>query len=356
MANVKRGKRAGRSFKEKLMSETGSPLTHTVIKATDSSAHPPKTKHVEALIRFTFISEIDNVELCKALVERCKQKSWIPVMKGMNCFHRILRDGEMSFCKYFASQPGPFQLTGFQDMSSAEGPPCSTFIQGYAQYLNLKSRYITKEGFDYCHAASTAEGDKLSSANPPRLFANLDLILHQMRTILNFTSDSHATAIFGNLIVKECAGLLFKDILRLWICANNATVNILEKFFTMEIKNAKEGLRLYEQFVKLCNSTDKFVETCSMVGANNGKQIPTLGEAPKILLPKLRDHVKSGTPASATPKKSTKASKPAAVNDPFDPRGTSSSAVASPSNDFSGADGADLPDLDASANPDNPFL
>ena len=26
-----------------------------------------------------------------------------------------------SFCKYFASQPGPFQLTGFQDMSSAEG-------------------------------------------------------------------------------------------------------------------------------------------------------------------------------------------------------------------------------------------
>jgi len=133
-------------------------------------------------------------------------------------------------------------------------------------------------------------------------------------------------------------------------------ITFAEKFFTMEIKNAKEGLRLYEQFVKLCNSTDKFVETCSMVGANNGKQIPTLGEAPKILLPKLRDHVKSGTPASATPKKSTKASKPAAVNDPFDPRGTSSSAVASPSNDFSGADGADLPDLDASANPDNPFL
>ena len=30
-----------------------------------------------------------------------------------------------------------------------------------------------------------------------------------------------------NRSFQECAGLLFKDILRLWICANNATVNIL---------------------------------------------------------------------------------------------------------------------------------
>lgn len=36
------------------------------------------------------------------------------------------------------------------------------------------------------------------------------------------------------------------------------------------LHQAQITLRLYEQFVKLCNRTDKFVKVCSLVGCNDG--------------------------------------------------------------------------------------
>eukprot|EP00035_Acanthoeca_spectabilis_P022033 m.441613 g.441613 ORF g.441613 m.441613 type:complete len:339 (+) comp18686_c0_seq1:75-1091(+) len=319
-------KKTGRSLGEKIAAERAGPLQSALIKATDSEALPPKEKHLQALIKYSFFQE-SCPTIAQTLVERTKKKSWIPVLKSLVTSHRLLRDASKDFARMLSGIQGPFQLGYFTDSTSPEAAHLSVFIQRYSIYLNQKVQCFKKLGYDYCHCKSVAEGDQLARISPPDIFELLEIVLDQMSTVLDITDGDEINSIVGNLVVKEATTYLFKDVLRLWICANSASCNMLERYFTMEKKQAQITLRLYEQFVKLCNRTDKFVKVCSLVGCNDGKSIPSLGEAPSVLLPKLREYIQQASSsvsrparpeATAPPSLSPAAPAPAAA-DPFGP-------------------------------------
>eukprot|EP00037_Helgoeca_nana_P008311 m.74062 g.74062 ORF g.74062 m.74062 type:complete len:338 (-) comp18856_c0_seq1:22-1035(-) len=317
-------KHAGRSLAEKIAAERAGPLQSALIKATDSEALPPKQKHITALVKFSFFQE-SCPTIAHTLVERTSKKTWIPVLKSLLTTHRLMRDASKDFARMLSGIQGPFHLGYFSDTSSVEAQHLSIFIQRYSIYLNQKVQCFKNLGYDYCHCKSVAEGDKLATISPPDIFDLLETVLDQMSGVLDIFDGDEINSVVGNLIVKEATTYLFKDVLRLWICANAASCNMLERYFKMEKKQAQRTLRLYELFVKLCTRTDKFVKICSLVGCNDGKEIPSLGQAPTILLPRLRDYLKQAelptspprTAAAATAPTPSPVSSPTA--DPFAP-------------------------------------
>lgn len=390
--SVSRGKRGNRSIREKLKAGTGNSLTHAVIKATDSSGMAPKYKHIEALLSFTFTSNIPNNEVANALIERTQEKTWIPVLKAMTCIHRLIRDGSKDFFLYLSQLPVVFNLSSFSDMSSAEGPVLSSYIKSYNGYLNQKVKLFDKMQFDYCHASAADEVAKLATDEPARLFKGLNKILMQMDWILNMVGDDSIVSTLGNMVVRESGGYLFKDIMKLWLCANTASVNLLERFFKLNEEQAKEGLRLMETFFNHCKRVDKFVQVCTVVGCSEGKEIPPTGENLVRVLPALRAHVKKGTlterytertvksnnsnsnnnsnnnssrsqdpllsqanSKGAAPTPTKKKKKPTQSSaDPFDPRSTPTTNDPFATDPFANPNQNEPVDL--AANPQNPFL
>ena len=51
-----------------------------------------------------------------------------------------------------------------------------------------------------------------------------------------------------------CFMLLFRDLIRLFASYNDAIINLLEKFFEMNKKQAREALELYKKFLVSRNS------------------------------------------------------------------------------------------------------
>eukprot|EP00041_Stephanoeca_diplocostata_P018481 m.386935 g.386935 ORF g.386935 m.386935 type:complete len:345 (+) comp21026_c0_seq6:187-1221(+) len=340
-----------RSLKEKMQAETADPLTKTVIKATDSDPQPPKQKHLTALIGFTFHPEINLRDMASKLVERSKQKSWAPVLKTLVTTHRLLRDANVDFADTLHAVGGPFQLGYFTDTSTSDAPTISIFIQRYSLYLNQKVQSTKKMGFDYCHCKSASRSEALATDGPPAIFEKLESILDLMSAILDLAEDGSMRSIIGNFVVREAASMLFKDVMRLWVCANAASCNILERYFSMTQRQAQVSLRLYETFVKQCGRTDKFVEICNLVmGDSTSQKIPPLGDTPRILLPKLKEYLKQAKGSPSTPRREMRGSQSSSSVG----RGGGGGAMGDGSLTF--VKGSALQPVDPSVNPDNPFL
>lgn len=113
--------------------------------------------------------------------------------------------------------------------------------------------------------------------------------------------------------------LLFRDLIRLFACYNDAIINLLEKFFEMNRKQAREALDIYKRYAQqasrnllartthilifwsICFSTlprflirmdrvAEFLKVAENVGIDKG-EIPDLTRAPSSLLEALEGHL-----------------------------------------------------------------
>ena len=89
--------------------------------------------------------------------------------------------------------------------------------------------------------------------------------------------------------------LLFKDSLRLFLCLNDLTVNLLERFTRMPKADAVRALDLFKQSVAVCKGIDALITTSKTIGCTDGEKIPdNISLAPAKLLPVLEEHVRGG--------------------------------------------------------------
>jgi len=74
-----------------------STLEKAVINATVHDLKPPKEKHVRTLILYTTEKQHKITTMINLLAIRLESSSWMVVMKTLNTFHRLLRDGHNTF-------------------------------------------------------------------------------------------------------------------------------------------------------------------------------------------------------------------------------------------------------------------
>lgn len=106
-----------------------------------------------------------------------------------------------------------------------------------------------------------------------------------------------------------CFMLLFRDLIRLFACYNDAIINLLEKYFDMNKKQCRDALDLYKKFLTRMDRVGEFLKVAEVgtriaffaskinnflllknIGIDKG-DIPDLTKAPSSLLEALEQHL-----------------------------------------------------------------
>ena len=68
----------------------------------------------------------------------------------------------------------------------------------------------------------------------------------------------------NNGVINACFMLLFRDLIRLLACYNDGIINLLEKYFEMQKKQARDALDLYKKFLIRMDRVAEFLKVAEV--------------------------------------------------------------------------------------------
>ncbi|CAG7728171.1 unnamed protein product [Allacma fusca] len=299
---------SGQTMTDRLLaarhSLAGQGLAKAVCKATTEELIPPKKKHLDYLVHCTNEPNVSILQLANLLIERSQNSNWVVVFKALVTVHHLMCYGNERFTQYLASSNCTFQLSTFLDKSNPQGYEVSPFIRRYARYLNEKALSYRTMAFDFCKVKRGKEDGTLRTMGTEPLLRTFPTLQTQMDALLEF--DSSPDDIHRNSLMRVAFSLLFRDLIRLFATYNDAVINLLEKYFTMNKKNAREALDFYKKFLTRMDKVAEFLKVAEAVGIDKG-EIPDLTKAPSSLLDALEQHLASleGKKLNSTSKQSS---------------------------------------------------
>lgn len=297
---------AGQSLVDRVMaakhSLAGQGLAKSVCKATTEEVMPPKKKHVDYLIQCTHEPNVSIPHLAGLLIERSQNLTWVSVYKALLTSHSLMNHGNERYTQYLASNNCSFKLENFTDKTSPQGYDMSPHIRRYAKYVNSKAVTYRAMAFDFCKIKKGKDDGLLRIMDPEKLLKALPTLQSQVDCLLEFEVTK---AELNNSVIFASFMMLFKDLIRLLACYNDAIINLLAKFFDMNKKECKDALDIYRKFVVRMEGVGKFFAVAESVGIEKG-DIPDLAQAPSTLLEALEAHMKSldGTKKGSSKSKS----------------------------------------------------
>merc|ERR1719211_840479 len=153
---------------------------------------------------------------------------------------------------------------------------------------------------DFCKVKRGKDGGALRLMNGDKLLKTMPILQNQVDALLEF--DCSATDL-NNGVINACFMLLFRDLIRLFACYNDGIINLLEKYFEMQKKQARDALDLYKKFLIRMDRVAEFLKVAEKFGIDKA-EIPDLAKAPSSLLEALEAHLaalegrKVGSPGS----------------------------------------------------------
>ena len=69
----------------------------------------------------------------------------------------------------------------------------------------------------------------------------------------------------NNGVINACFMLLFRDLIRLFACYNDGIINLLEKYFEMQKKQARDALDLYKKFLIRMDRVAEFLKVAEVI-------------------------------------------------------------------------------------------
>ncbi|XP_055378102.1 phosphatidylinositol-binding clathrin assembly protein LAP isoform X22 [Condylostylus longicornis] len=289
---------AGQTINDRLLaarhSLAGQGLAKSVCKATTEEMIAPKKKHLDYLVHCTNEPNVSIPHLANLLIERSQNTNWIVVYKALLTTHHLLAYGNERFIQYLASSNSSFNLSNFVDKGGLQGVPnarlgydMSPFIRRYAKYLNEKALSYRTVAFDFCKVKRGKEEGSLRTMNADKLLKTLPVLQGQLDALLEFDCQANDLV---NGVINMCFMLLFRDLIRLFACYNDGIINLLEKYFDMNKKQARDALDLYKRFLVRMDKVGEFLKVAENVGIDKG-DIPDLTKAPSSLLDALEQHL-----------------------------------------------------------------
>ncbi|XP_033232677.1 phosphatidylinositol-binding clathrin assembly protein LAP isoform X20 [Drosophila pseudoobscura] len=294
---------AGQTINDRLLaarhSLAGQGLAKSVCKATTEECIGPKKKHLDYLVHCTNEPNVSIPHLANLLIERSQNANWVVVYKSLITTHHLMAYGNERFMQYLASSNSTFNLSSFLDKGTVQadggmgvpggrmGYDMSPFIRRYAKYLNEKSLSYRAMAFDFCKVKRGKEEGSLRSMNADKLLKTLPVLQAQLDGLLEFDCQSND---LSNGVINMSFMLLFRDLIRLFACYNDGIINLLEKYFDMNKKLARDALDLYKKFLVRMDRVGEFLKVAENVGIDKG-DIPDLTKAPSSLLDALEQHL-----------------------------------------------------------------
>jgi len=281
----------GQTLQDRLLaarhSLAGQGLAKAVCKATTEEIIGPKKKHLDYLLQCTNEPNVSIPTLANLLIERTLNPNWVVVYKSLITIHHLMCYGNERFTQYLASSNSNFQLANFLDKTGVQGYDMSPFIRRYAKYLSEKSGAYRGTAMDFCKVKRGKDGGALRTMSGDKLLKTMPILQNQVDALLEF--DCTATDL-NNGVINASFMLLFRDLIRLFACYNDGVINLLEKYFEMQKKQARDALDLYKKFLIRMDRVAEFLKVAESVGVEKG-DIPDLAKAPSSLLEALEGHL-----------------------------------------------------------------
>jgi len=282
---------AGQTLNDRILaarhSIAGQGLAKAVCKATTEELIGPKKKHLDYLLHCTEEPNVSIPTLANLLIERTQSQNWITVFKGLVTLHHMMCYGNERFIQYLASSNTNFQLSSFLDKSAVHGYDMSPFVRRHAKYLSEKSLSYRTVAFDFCKVRRGKEQGTLRQMSSEKLIKTLPTLQNQVDALLDFDVTTND---LNNGVINAAFMLLFRDLIRLFACYNDGIINLLEKYFDMNKKHARDALDLYKKFLIRMDRVADFLKVAENVGIEKG-DIPDLAKAPSSLLEALEAHL-----------------------------------------------------------------
>ncbi|XP_076031347.1 phosphatidylinositol-binding clathrin assembly protein lap isoform X18 [Oratosquilla oratoria] len=285
---------AGQSINDRLTaarySLAGQGLAKSVCKATTEEVIGPKKKHLEYLLQCTNEPNVSIPQLANLLIERSQMQSWVIVFKALITVHHLMCYGNERFTQYLASSNCNFNLGGFLDKTGVaaggthntqgQSNPqmsydMSTFIRRYAKYINEKAISYRTVAMDFCKIKRGKEDGALRTMQTEKLLKTLPILQAQIDALLDFDCTANELT---NGVISAAFLLLFRDLIRLFACYNDGIINLLEKYFEMNKKQAREALDCYKKFLIRMDRVSEFLKVAEAVGMDKS-EIPDLKQS-----------------------------------------------------------------------------
>jgi len=289
---------AGQTFNDRVLaarhSIAGQGLAKAVCKATTEEIIGPKKKHLDYLLHCTNEPNVSIPTLANLLIERTQNPNWVVVFKSLITTHHLMCYGNERFTQFLASSSSNFQLNAFLDKGGVQAGPLrgydmSPFIRRYAKYMSEKSKSYRNVAFDFCKVKRGKDGGTLRQMTGDKLLKTLPHLQAQIDSLLEFDCSSQD---LNNGVINACFMLLFRDLIRLFACFNDGIINLLEKYFEMNKKQARDALDIYKKFLLCMDRVGEFLKVAERFGIDKN-EIPDLAKAPSSLLEALEAHLAS---------------------------------------------------------------
>ncbi|KAI6182833.1 Phosphatidylinositol-binding clathrin assembly protein unc-11 [Aphelenchoides bicaudatus] len=271
----------------------GSQLGKTICKATTEELLAPKKKHLDYLLHCTNEPNVSIPSMANLLIERTQNPNWVVVYKALITIHNVMCYGNERFSQYLASCNTTFNLTSFLDKAAAQG---TNFAAGYdySKHVRQYSSYISEKvlvyrlcAFDFCKVKRGREDGLLRTLHTDKLLKTYPILQKQIDALLQFEVTR---ADLSNSVINCSFILMFRDLIRLFACYNDAVINLLGKFFEMNKKQCREALDDYKSFLMRLDKIGEFLRLAEAAGIDRG-EIPDLTRAPASLLEALETHL-----------------------------------------------------------------
>ncbi|GMT28647.1 hypothetical protein PFISCL1PPCAC_19944, partial [Pristionchus fissidentatus] len=265
----------------------GSQLGKTICKATTEELMAPKKKHLDYLLHCTNEPNVSIPQMANLLIERTQNPNWTVVYKALITIHNIMCYGNERYSQYLASCNTTFNLGNSMERPPTTGYDMSNHVKKYGKYISEKIATYRNCAFDFCKVKRGREDGLLRTMHTDKLLKTLPTLQKQIDALLDF---SVSPGELNNGVINCSFILLFRDLIRLFACYNDGVINLLEKYFDMNKKEAREALDIYKSFLGRLDKVSMFLGVAESVGMDKG-EIPDLTRAPASLLEALEAHL-----------------------------------------------------------------
>jgi len=280
-------------------------------KATNHDRVTPKEKHVTTLkqaVEFGIhrqgnVLEYTLRQLCKRM-ERVGL-DWLVVLKLLTVFHRLFRETNPNFQRAlveYMTRMGAHSILDkhtFRDASTPESQVQSSFIRVYSEYLS--ERLFLFRALELDLFIDTAQRNTTVFKEMPvnEVLAKLPQAQTALNKLVACVPEAQARS---SEVTMRCMEFCAQESFILFRAIGEGIVNICDKFFEMNVEDAKTALQLYQSAMTMHQSLSDFWEKCKEIGGPLGHlHFPPLEPLPVDFVKDMELYIKGQS--SADPSK-----------------------------------------------------
>ncbi|KAJ6958417.1 clathrin assembly protein [Populus alba x Populus x berolinensis] len=266
-------------------------LDIAIVKATNHYERPAKERHIRAI--FAAVSatrpRADVAYCIHALARRLSRThNWAVALKTLIVIHRALREVDQTFheeiINYGRSRSHMLNMAHFKDDSSPNAWDYSAWVRTYALFLEERLECFRVLKYDV-----EMDRPRTKDLDTVEILEQLPALQQLLFRILGCQPQGAAA---NNFVIQLALQLVASESIRVYQAINDATANLVDKFFEMQRPDAAKALEIYRRACQQAERLSEFYEICKSMYIGRGEKFIKIEQPPLSFLQTMEEYVR----------------------------------------------------------------